>query len=239
MTRVAVLQSNYLPWRGYFDLISKCDVLVVYDSCQYTVNDWRNRNRLKGPNGPLWITVPVLTKGRTGQLIRGAEVADQRWVRSHQQSMRSALGRAPFWGWLESMLEVAWERALGTVLLHEVNLAMFDAIFHALSLTPTVVDDVDLIAGLDGGLSASARVAEVVARVGGSSYLTGPAGLDYLDAEDFRSRGIVLETIDYSTLRPYPQLFGEWMDQTSVVDLLANVGPGASDWLTSELGPTP
>jgi hypothetical protein len=58
MTAV-VLQSSYIPWRGYFDLIHDADVFVFYDDVQYTVNDWRNRNRIKTANGVVWLTIPV------------------------------------------------------------------------------------------------------------------------------------------------------------------------------------
>lgn len=235
MTRVCIVQSNYLPWRGYFDLIAKCDLMVVYDSVQYTVNDWRNRNRLKGPSGPMWITVPVRTKGRTGQRVRDAEVVDHSWVRAHRNTVQSALGRARYWGWMADGLAGAWETAATASHLHVVNRSFIDAVIRLLELPTAVVEDVDVLRDGDRTLTPSARVAEVVARVGGSSYLTGPAGLDYLVPGDFADRGVRLEVIDYGSLQPYPQQFGPWLDGMSVLDLLANVGPGSRSHLTSSV----
>ena len=59
MKKIAILQSNYIPWKGYFDIIQKSDVFVIYDEVQYTKNDWRNRNLIKTPNGLEWLTIPV------------------------------------------------------------------------------------------------------------------------------------------------------------------------------------
>lgn len=228
------MQSNYLPWRGYFDLMSRCDEFVIYDSCQYTVNDWRNRNRIKTANGAVWITVPVLTKGRTGQTIREAEVVDHGWVRKHRASIAAAVGRAPFGDWLIEVLSEPFDRALETRFLHEINLDLLRACHDALGLGCDITDDRDHL-GDNDDLSASERVAELVAAAGGTHYLTGPSGLAYLDTADFSSRDVALEVLDYSTLGPYPQLFGEFDNALSVVDLLANVGPDATEHLSARV----
>ena len=91
--RVAVLQSNYVPWRGYFDLIHDVDVFIFYDEVQYTKNDWRNRNRIVTPNGPQWLTVPVF--GSTGKSIREVEIVPGRWGEKHYQALRTNYGKAP------------------------------------------------------------------------------------------------------------------------------------------------
>jgi hypothetical protein len=127
MSRVAILQSNYLPWRGYFDMIAKVDEFIVYDSCQYTVNDWRNRNQVKGRDGLIWLTVPVLTKGRTGQLITDAAFAETNWATKHLATIRQTLGRAPHVGSVDELLATTLEASIGTGRLHEVNVASWTA----------------------------------------------------------------------------------------------------------------
>ena len=83
MTKVAIVQSNYIPWKGYFDLIAAVDEFVIYDDVQYTRRDWRNRNKIKTPHGLLWLTVPVQVKGKYLQRIRDAEIADPNWAKEH------------------------------------------------------------------------------------------------------------------------------------------------------------
>ena len=108
--RVAVLQSNYVPWRGYFDLIHDVDVFIFYDEVQYTKNDWRNRNRIVTPNGLQWLTVPVF--GSTGKSIREVEIVPGRWGEKHYQALRTYYGKAPFFEmyrpWLEEVYRQDW-----------------------------------------------------------------------------------------------------------------------------------
>ena len=93
---VAILQSNYLPWKGYFQIIDESDVFVFYDDVQYTKNDWRNRNIVKSANGPVWITVPVLRAGRAGQRILDAQIDPASpWARNHRRTIEQTYARAP------------------------------------------------------------------------------------------------------------------------------------------------
>lgn len=230
MSRVAILQSNYIPWRGYFDMIAKVDEFVVYDSCQYTVNDWRNRNQVKTRQGLVWLTIPVLTKGRTGQLIQDAEFDDRSWAKKHLRTIQQALGRAPYYEVVEQVVVPTLEQAVATGRLHDVNVALLRSISDELGLRTTITLD-SAYGPLEG--SPTERVAELADRAGATSYVTGPRGLDYLEPEPFESRGIALEVMDYSTLQPYPQLFGDFEPTASALDLLANCGPEAVAHLTS------
>jgi hypothetical protein len=81
--KVAILQSNYIPWKGYFDLIHMVDEFVLFDTAQYTRRDWRNRNVIKTRNGLLWLTIPVAVKGRYLQTIQQTEVSEPSWKEHH------------------------------------------------------------------------------------------------------------------------------------------------------------
>ena len=98
--KLACIQSNYIPWKGYFDIINTSDEFVIYDDVQYTKNDWRNRNKIKTQNGALWLTIPVSLSNRFGQLIKDAKVADYRWARKHwltiEQNYRKTDGHYHF-----------------------------------------------------------------------------------------------------------------------------------------------
>src|SRR3954465_9010354 len=92
--RVAIVQSNYVPWRGYFDLIASVDEFVLLDDAQYTKRDWRNRNRIKTAQGTRWLSVPVQVSGRYTQAIYDTFVADPDWARSHWETIRQTYARA-------------------------------------------------------------------------------------------------------------------------------------------------
>ena len=84
---LASVQSCYVPWKGYFDLIAAADEFVLYDDAQYTKKDWRNRNRIKSREGPAWLTIPVRAEGRFGQRILDVEIADPRWGARHWKTL--------------------------------------------------------------------------------------------------------------------------------------------------------
>jgi len=235
MKRVVLLQSNYIPWRGYFAMMDAADEFIVYDSCQYTVNDWRNRNQIKTSNGRAWLTIPVLTKGRTGQLITEAQVADHSWVSKHQRSIEQALGKAEHFAFIAESLGSAFDLIQQESSLHRINVTMLRWMAELLGVTTPITIDTDH-GEVEG--DPTGRVAALVARAGGTTYLTGGRGLDYLRAEPFQDAGIEVEVIDYSTMPLYPQLHGEFDPAVSAVDLLANLGPSARGGLVATIRST-
>src|SRR4030095_6284230 len=94
--RVAIVQSSYIPWKGYFDLIRASDEFILLDDVQFTKRDWRSRNRIKTQRGPAWLTIPVRTKGLYKQLIQDTYVSDVRWGEAHWATLRASYARAPF-----------------------------------------------------------------------------------------------------------------------------------------------
>jgi hypothetical protein len=179
--------------------------------------------------------VPVITKGRFGQRITEAEVVDHKWAKTHPATLTTALSKAPFGAPVLDLLGDCYTRAAKTKWLHEINVAFLETIHGFLGFDCRLADDSEY--GVDnlGELSASAKVAELVHRANGTRYLTGPRGLDYLEPTDFSERGIAIDVLDYSTLGSYPQLYGEFADHLSVVDLLANTGAASATHLTSTI----
>src|ERR1700749_1660836 len=105
MKRVAILQSNYIPWKGYFDIIARVDEFILFDDVQFTKRDWRNRNVIKTASGLSWLTIPVVTKAKYEQLICETEIAEEDWTRKHWRTIASAYGKAPGWHFIAPELE--------------------------------------------------------------------------------------------------------------------------------------
>jgi hypothetical protein len=215
--KIAVIQSNYLPWRGYFDVIHDVDAFIFYDDVQYTLNDWRNRNRLKTANGLVWITIPV--GNQNDRRICDVELRDQRWLRKHWMTIEQSYARAPGFaacqGFFRDIYSQAWPS------LSELNQTLIRRISREwLGITTPFRDSREF--QLSG--SGSERLLDLLTQVGAREYISGPAARSYLDADEYQRHGITVRWKDYTTYPPYPQLHGPFEGSVSIVDLLMNCG---------------
>jgi hypothetical protein len=229
--RLAVLQSNYIPWKGYFDLMAMSDLFVVYDSVQYTKNDWRNRNLLPSPNGPSWLTIPIATAGRADQSINEAVIGDRRWARKHWQTVSQLLARRPSFPAYREQWETWWADAGSYELLHDVNIHFLRQLAAQLGIETPIVDDREYQLAED---TPTGKLVQVCVQVGADRYVTGPAGLNYLELDRFARQGIAVDVIDYGSYPTYPQTSDEFRHGVSVLDLLASVGPDARSHLLGQ-----
>jgi hypothetical protein len=217
------MQSNYLPWRGYFDLMRLADVFIYLDCVQYTRSDWRNRNVIKTSSGPRWMTVPV--RGHLGEAIDEVQVARPSWAEGHilmiTPNYRHAAHFEEVSPWLfEKMRQAAPLRSLV-----EVNHYLASAIREKLMIgTPLRVSTDVLPRSELLGCSASERVARLVAAVGGTRYLSGPAAKTYLEEAPFQERNIDIAWMSYDGYSQYPQCWEGYEPNVSVIDLLLNCG---------------
>ena len=102
---VLITQSDYIPWKGYFDAINMADVFVIYDDVQYTRRDWRNRNIIKTAHGLKWLTIPVEVKGRFSQTVRETKVSNKSWAMQHWKSIQHNYARAKYFEEYKAILE--------------------------------------------------------------------------------------------------------------------------------------
>jgi hypothetical protein len=219
VTTLVVLQPGYLPWLGYFDLMNKADIFVHYDDVQFDKHGWRNRNRIKGPRGPVWLTVPVLHRGRSGQSLLEVEIDNrQDWRRKHLAAVRQYFARAPF---AEAVVP-----ALSGILgkpqsqLIELDLAIIDWLAFELGVsTPRHRSSQLGVAG-----DRNDRLLNLCRHFGASRYLSGNAARSYLDMARFEAAGVEVVWHDYAH-PTYKQLHGAFVPYLSVLDLLLNVGP--------------
>lgn len=228
--RVAILQSNYIPWKGYFDIIRRCDAFVFLDEVQSTKNDWRNRNRIKTAQGESWLTIPV--HHALDLRIQDVAVADSRWARKHLRSLEQAYARAPHMADLREWLTGLYEQAATHSKLVDINRIFIAAIVEKLDI-PTPLSragDIMPIETIDE-LNPTARLVRLCELLGATSYLSGPAARDYLDVALFSEAGIAVEWADYEGFPVYPQLHGEFRHDVSALDLLLMTGPDAPRYL--------
>lgn len=222
----AAHQPHYLPWLRYLDKVATADIFVVLDDAQYTKNGWQNRTRIKGPVGPLLLTVPV--RAHLGARICEVLPADGAWPRRHLAALDACYGRAlaPWRAWLADVL-VEHARAP----LAKLNEALLRLLVDAFGIETTVVRSSEL--GVSG--RGSERLAAIGRALGADAYLTGAHALEaYLDPSAFADAGIELEVQRWGC-PAYEQRFGGagFVSDLSAVDLLVNEPGSASDILAS------
>jgi hypothetical protein len=226
--RVAILQSNYIPWKGYFDLMNSVDEFILFDDVQYTRRDWRNRNRIVGASGPQWLTIPVQVKGKYLQAIKDTKVADESWRARHWETLRGCYSRAPHFRDYIDVIEPLYRDGTETF-LSEVNRRFLETIAGALGITTQLTSsmDYDIIDG------KTERLLSLCRQAGATDYLSGPAARDYLDEEMFRAAGISVSWMSYDGYPEYDQRRVPFEHGVSVLDLLFNVGVDAPSYMLS------
>ena len=224
---VAIVQSNYIPWKGYFDMIRSVDEFVLYDDVQYTRRDWRNRNRIKTPQGIQWLTMPVEVKGKYLQAIKDTRISDPTWSRKHWQTLCHCYSKAPCFREFRELLQELYLNCR-CEFLSDINRTWIDAICRLLGITTHIRQSMDY------HLSAadpSARLLEICTQAGANVYLSGPAAQTYLDESLFRQAGVEVRYMNYAGYPEYPQLYPPFDHAVTVLDLLFMVGRQALAYL--------
>ena len=226
--RIAIVQSNYIPWRGYFDLISQVDEFILFDDAQYTKRDWRNRNKIKTRNGSAWLTIPVEVKNKRFQKIKDTVISDPGWSRNHWKSIVYNYSKAKYFSRYQELFEELYlER--NEKLLSQVNYKFLTSICELLEIETKLSwsSEYHLAAG------KTERLVDLCRHAGASEYLSGPAARDYLDEDQFKRAGISLRYMDYSGYAEYEQLYPPFEPTVSAIDLIFNQAPGARKYLKS------
>jgi hypothetical protein len=219
--RVAILQSNYIPWKGVFDMISQVDKFVFFEDVDYTKRDWRTRNTIKTVNGDAILTVPVKKMPRGTKIFEIELLNDGKWQKKHMNTIKLAYSKAPYfkeYDWLleEIYLNHSWEK------LSEFNIYVTKLLCKVLGINTEFVNSVDL--STTG--TKDDKLIEICKKVGGTSYLSGPAAKDYIEIDKFKAANIELNYIDYK-YPEYQQLHGDFNHYVSVLDLIFNCGPNS------------
>jgi len=225
---VAIVQSNYIPWKGYFDLIHFVDEFILFDDMQYTRRDWRNRNQIKTWSGLKWLTIPVETKNRYHQTIKDTVVSDPQWGKRHWQSIVHNYTRARYFSRYREMLE---ELYLGTQerFLSLINYRFLTACCEILEIRTKLSWSMDfpLVEG------KTERLIGLCKKTGAAEYLSGPSAKGYIDESLFQDEGIEVRYLDYSGYPEYDQLFPPFVHTVSILDLILNMGPEAPRYMKS------
>jgi hypothetical protein len=227
--KVAIVQSCYIPWKGFFDMIHEVDEFVLYDDMQYTRRDWRNRNQIKTKTGPQWLTIPVEVKGKFSQAIKDTKVANHGWAREHWKTICHNYADAPHFGDYKKIFEETYLACEREDSLSRVNEKFLKVICGILEIKTKISWSMDY--SLAEGKTE--RLVELCKTLKADAYLSGPSAAAYIVGELFEKAGIRLEYMDYTAYPSYRQLFGDFVHEVSILDLLFNEGPQAPRFMKS------
>lgn len=227
MKKVVILQSNYIPWKGYFDLIKAADEFIFYDEVQYTKNDWRNRNKIKSPNDLHWLTIPV-KHNFLGQRILDTNVIDDKWRRKHLATIRQFYPKAFCFKSEIEFIEQLYDSCEFNS-ISEINYHFISKICERLGIATKLSwsHDYGLIEG------KTERLLNLVQKAGGDIYISGPAARNYLDKSLFDVAGVKIILADYSGYPEYAQVYPPFTHGVSIIDLLLSTGSEANNYLKS------
>lgn len=221
---VSILQSNYIPWKGYFDIIAKSDVFVIYDEVQFTRRDWRNRNLIKTTDGLKWLTIPVIQDDYY-QKIFETKILQGNWTKKHKSTLQYNYSKSAYFKEYRDFFFDIYDSP--STDLSQINRLFIEKICAILAIETKIIDSREL--SLEG--DKVERLVDACKKLNATKYLSGPAAKNYMNEVLFNENNIELEWMDYSNYKEYKQLYPPFEHGVSVLDLIFNEGPNARSFL--------
>lgn len=226
MRKIIITQSNYIPWKGYFDSIALADDFVIYDDMQFTKRDWRNRNLIKTQSGVKWLTIPVEVKGKYLQKIRETKISDKNWNNDHWNVIKQVYGKSANFNYYKDFFEDLYLNTTSKYLT-EINFRFISAICEILNIKTNFHFSSDFSLKEE----RSERLLDLCLKLNGTDYFSGPAAKVYMNERIFEEAGVKINYFDYSAYPEYEQLYPPFVHGVSILDLLFNEGIEARKYL--------
>lgn len=214
--KVAVIQSNYVPWVGYFAVMAAVDLFVVYECVQYTKNDWRNRNQIVSPDGRrTWLSIPVRHYSATQPFIE-TTILRHDWAMSHFKTLQHYFARTQGWAKWRTDLELLYKSAEKMTYLFEINRLFLKWTVSALKLsTPLVFLD-----SHPESSNPTDRLVSILKKFDATHYLSGPIARNYIDQKQFDTAKILLEYVNYDQLISETLIGSQPVKTTSILQMI-------------------
>lgn len=227
MKKIAILQSNYIPWKGYFDLINMVDEFILYDEAQYTKNDWRNRNKIYTSQGVQWLTIPARQASLEQKIIE-TKITDINWTKKHWRTLQQNYSKAKYFKEYKELFAELYLNCTEEY-LSQINHRFITAINEILGIKTKISwsSEYELVEG------QTEKLLGICKQAGATTYLSGPAAKDYFDEDLAAQEGIEVEWMDYSGYPEYQQLHQPFEHGVTILDLIFNEGPNATKLMKS------
>ena len=218
MTKIAISQSNYIPWKGYFDLINKVDEFILYDDAQFTRRDWRNRNKIKTAQGVQWLTIPVDVKGKYFQKINETKISDKNWSTKHWQQIKHNYSKAKNFKNYKDLFEELYFNCEEQY-LSKINYKFIITINRILGIKTKIrfSDEFEIYG------NQTEKLLNICKQCKANIYISGPAAKNYFDKKLAEKENIQVQWMNYSNYDEYEQLFPPFEHGVSILDLIFNI----------------
>lgn len=228
MKKIAISQSNYIPWKGYFDLISMVDEFILYDDMQYTKRDWRNRNKIQTPQGLQWLSIPVEVKGKYFQKICETKISDKNWGTKHWNTIKHNYSKAKYFKEYKDLFEELYLNC-DEEYLSQINYKFIVSICKILGIKTKIrwSSEFNLLDGQTEKLLGICKDCDA------DVYISGPSAKDYFDDNLAKKKHIQVEWMNYSGYSEYNQLLKPFEHGVSILDLIFNEGSNATKFMKS------
>lgn len=223
---IIITQSNYIPWKGYFDNLAKVEDFVIYDDMQYTRRDWRNRNLIKTSHGLKWLTIPVEVKGKYFQKINETKISDKKWNIDHWTTIKHYYSKALYFTVYKDFFEELYLNC-NEEYLSQINYKFLKAICNLLEIKVKFRWSSEF--ELTG--DKSQKLLNVCLDCKATEYYSGSAAKNYLDVSLFESKGVKVHWCDYNGYKEYVQLYPPFEHDVSIIDLIFNTGPSIINYM--------
>jgi len=226
--KIAILQSNYIPWKGYFDIIGMADIFVFYDDVQFTPRDWRSRNKIKTTHGTMWLTIPC-GKDRN-RLICEVEIKDPSWQDEHWNTIEHFYKKAKYFKYYKDFFQEIFKGKIWKN-LSEFNQYVIKKISYEILNFNTEFIDSRIFQCKEKKLHRILEILDKFENI--SEYISGPSAKDYLTEDEFKKRNLKLIYMNYSNYPEYTQLYGSFIHEVTILDLIFNEGSNAIGYMKS------
>lgn len=217
MKKIAISQSNYIPWKGYFDLINIVDEFILYDDAQYTRRDWRNRNKIKTSNGTQWLTIPVDVKGKYFQKINEIKISDKGWTVKHWRQIKQNYTNAKNFKKYKDTFEELY-LSCKEKYLSEINHKFIIAINQILGIKTKIRFSSEF--KIHG--NQTEKLINICKQCNATDYISGPAAKVYFDVELAAKENIQVKWMNYDNYKEYEQLYPPFEHGVTILDLIFN-----------------
>ena len=228
MKKIAISQSNYIPWKGYFDLINSADEFILYDDMQFTRRDWRNRNRIKTPTGMNWLTIPVENKGKYLQKINETIISEEKWAKKHWLAIKQNYIKAPYFKEYENIFESFYLNC-EEKMLSKINYQLILLICDILEIRTKIKWSTEY--NLIG--DKTEKLINICKQSKAEVYVSGPSARDYFNMDVANNNNINVEWMSYEGYPEYSQLYQPFVHEVTILDLIFNAGPSSKLFLKS------
>lgn len=224
---VSIMQPGYLPWLGFFELMRRVDLFVIYNDVDYDRESWRNRNRIRTQPGSCWLTVPVQSKGKHGQKIMGVQIDNRHnWRKKHLKSLHHYYHNASYFKMLMPFFEKVYAREWNLLQELDMSIILFFKEYFGIPTKLVYASD------LHGQGQKTERLVSLCRELQATTYISANGARDYLQVEQFDKAHIKVEFQNYKH-PTYPQQYDGFVSHLSVVDLVFNCGKRSFDILMS------